>query len=108
VLGALRPIRSAWVHVEEFAIDVEAAITALVAGERIDAMPALGEPALYVFQKRGSLKGRVFRINREARDFLARCDEERTVAEIVGPGVSRDHAYDFVRQLAREQVISLR
>ena len=108
VLGALRPVRSAWVHVEAFSVDVEAAIATLVTGQKIEAMPALTEPLLYVFQKRGSLKGRIFRINREAQDFLVRCDEQRTVAEIVGPGVGRDHAYDFVRQLAKEQVIALR
>ncbi|MFT3775185.1 MAG: glycosyltransferase [Minicystis sp.] len=108
VLGALRPVRSAWVHVEAFTIDVEAAIATFVAHKKIEAMPALAEPALYVFQKRGSLKGRVFRINRETRDFLAGCDEKKTVAEIVGAGASRDHAYDLVRELAKEQVIALR
>ncbi|WP_159396553.1 glycosyltransferase [Sorangium cellulosum] len=108
VLGALKPVRSAWVHVEQFAVDVEAAIATLVTGQKITSMPTLAEPALYVFQKRGSLKGRVFRINREARDFLAGCDEKRTVAELVGAGISRDHLYDFVRQLAKEQVIALR
>lgn len=107
-LGTLRPLLNGWVRIVEFELDVENAIARLAAGDAGEMIAAAVETCIYAFQKRGSLIGRTFRINEQTRSFLENCDQQRTVAEIIGPEVAPTHVCDLVRKLAMEQVITLR
>lgn len=76
----MRPVRSNWLRLRQFSLDVEAAERAL-AGSLAPAK-AVPEPQLLAFQKRGSLKGRIFRVGPVTRELVDLCDGERTVADI--------------------------
>jgi hypothetical protein len=74
------PVRSRWLRMAEFRNDIEEALEVARRGESVP--EAVGKKAWFLFQKRGDLMGRTFRINDRTHELLAQCDGIKTVEQI--------------------------
>jgi glycosyltransferase involved in cell wall biosynthesis len=106
---ALRPLSSNWLRCREFRFDMNALQTTICRGE--DGMPAR-DKQIYLFQKRGDLDKRVFRINACTQQLIALSDGKRTVRAIAGAlGLESPSGLDVVckkiSELAKELVLTL-
>jgi glycosyltransferase involved in cell wall biosynthesis len=108
---SLHPVRSNWLRISEFALDAEAAERALLdCGPFESSTPGAH---IFAFQKRGSLKGRIFRISSATTQLIDMCDGTRTVAEIIElaqreHSASAEHIHEKLRRLTGERLLAMR
>ena len=109
VIGdGLFPVMSNWVRVSRHPANITEAVRVLAAGG--PAMPVLTETTVpYVFQKRGDLSSRVFRIGEATAELLRLCDGSLGIESILAAGVGEvGRVREALQGLAREQVIAFR
>jgi len=108
----LRPVLSNWTRICEFRPDIEDVLKATCMGQPVELTPPASRKASFLFQKRGDLAGRIFRINDATKQLLSLCDGTKTTEEIcsaLGRSGIDEAGYIHARiaQLARELVIAL-
>lgn len=106
-----RPLKNPLLRMGEFRYNVESAAQAAFQGaEQID-RALLEEPAIFLWQRRGNLTGRRYRINARTKKLLDLCDGTRSIEQINHCFGSRAGASDAIQatllQLSKALVIAL-
>jgi glycosyltransferase involved in cell wall biosynthesis len=107
------PVRSNWLRISRHPPDIGAASAAAAAGDNAAAAArCAGEHVAFLFQKRGDLSKRVFRVSDATVALIDLCDGSHSTgqiaAELAGRAVaSGQQVRQAIQRLARDQVLAL-
>jgi hypothetical protein len=104
--SSCRPIRSGLIRIDTFEKDIDATLRLATAAH------LGGDERVYLFVKRGSLRGKVHAVSDAMMALLERCDGTRTVADVVSQvagdvGASERVVSDALRKLVDERIVFL-
>jgi glycosyltransferase involved in cell wall biosynthesis len=109
--GASIPVRSNWLRISRHPSDIEAVSRAVSAGDT-QAARCAGEPVMFLFQKRGDLSKRVFRVGDATVALIDLCDGSNSVDQIAAKLAdraiaARQQVSHAIQRLVRDQVLAV-